>query len=237
MASYDAWIKYYRNDENTPNTAISYYIKGAVIGFLLDTTIRRVTNGGRSLDDVMRLMLERFSGEKGYTNEDVRAVVLEVAGPAHAQEVRSWLQRALETTSELDYAPALDWFGLRLQPPAAPPRAWLGVSTRVDDQRAVVTGIRRGSPAAIGGLSLLDEIVAIDGVPLRAGQLAQRVAQFSPGTKVTFSVERSGTMRTVEIVLGADPAAGWDLTIAPGASRAQSQHLEGWLNPRTSTFQ
>jgi predicted metalloprotease with PDZ domain len=231
MASFDAWIKYYRNDENTPNTAISYYVKGAVIGFLLDANIRRLTNGARSLDDVMRLMLKRFSGEKGYTGADVRVVVAEVVGPARAQEIRSWLERVLETTSELDYAVALDWFGLRLQPSAAPPRAWLGVSTRLEDQRAVVTGIRRGSPAAVGGFSLLDEIVAIDGVPLPGSQLTQRLARFSPGTKVKFSVERGGTTTSLDIVLGADPAAGWDLTVAPGASRAQSQHLDAWVAP------
>ena len=55
-ASYDAWIKYYRTDENTPNTSISYYVKGAVIGFLLDANIRRLTTGSKSLDDVMRAM-------------------------------------------------------------------------------------------------------------------------------------------------------------------------------------
>jgi predicted metalloprotease with PDZ domain len=177
----------------------------------------------------MRLLFKRFSGEKGYTSADVRAAVADVAGPAHAQEIRSWLERALETTAELDYAAALDWFGLRLQAPAATPRVWLGVSTRIEGQRAVVTGIRRGSPAAIGGFSLLDEIVAIDGVPLPGSQLAQRLARFSPGTKVTFSVERNGTMKSLDIVLGADPAAGWDLTVAPAASRAQSQRLDAWL--------
>ena len=58
-ASYDAWIKYYRPHANTPNTAISYYVKGAVIGFLLDAHIRRLTDGAKSLDDVMRLMRSR----------------------------------------------------------------------------------------------------------------------------------------------------------------------------------
>jgi predicted metalloprotease with PDZ domain len=230
MASFDAWIKYYRGDENTPNTAISYYVKGAVIGFLLDANIRRLTYGARSLDDLMRVMFKRFSTEKGYTSNDLRAAAAELVGPVHAQEIRSWLERALETTSELDYATALDWFGLRLTPSAATPRAWVGVTTRIDNQKTVVTGIRRGSPAAIAGLSLLDEIVAINNVPLQPGQLAQRVAQFSPGARVTFSVSRHGSVRPFEIVLGADPAAGWDLSVAPGASRAQSQRLDAWLD-------
>ncbi len=56
-ASFDAWIRYYRPDENTPNTTISYYTKGGVIGFLLDLEIRRASGGSRSLDDVMRARL------------------------------------------------------------------------------------------------------------------------------------------------------------------------------------
>src|SRR6185503_4804058 len=59
LASYDAWIRYYRPDENSPNVSISYYSKGAVVGFLLDIEIRRATNGGKSLDDVMRLAWQR----------------------------------------------------------------------------------------------------------------------------------------------------------------------------------
>ncbi|MEE8143220.1 MAG: hypothetical protein V3T77_08970, partial [Planctomycetota bacterium] len=98
MASYDSWIKHYRRNENSPNTTISYYTKGAVVGFLLDAEVRRATDGERSLDDVMRLAYERYSGKRGYTPQEFRAVVSEVAGT----DLSEWLQRALETTQELD---------------------------------------------------------------------------------------------------------------------------------------
>ena len=64
-ASFDAWIKFYRPDENTPNTSISYYIKGSVVAFLLDVRIRRVSGGKRSLDDVMKAAYAKYSGERG----------------------------------------------------------------------------------------------------------------------------------------------------------------------------
>ncbi len=67
QASFDAWIKYYRPDENSVNTAISYYTKGAVLGFLLDAKIRKATDGAKSLDDVMRTAYQRFAGTRGYT--------------------------------------------------------------------------------------------------------------------------------------------------------------------------
>jgi len=228
-ASYDAWIKYYRPDENTPNTAISYYVKGAVIGFLLDAHIRRRTAAVKSLDDVMRLMRSRFSGEKGFSREDVRTVVAEVVGTAHAPDIRAWVARALETTAELDPADALAWFGLRMTPPASAPRAYLGVTTRTENEKTVIAGIRRGSPAAAAGLSLLDEIVAINGERLAAGELVKRLERLSPGSKVTLATTRRDESRTMDIVLATGPGHGWQLSVSPGATRAQSERLDAWL--------
>ena len=230
-ASYDAWIKYYRSDENTPNSAISYYVKGAVVGFLLDAHIRRATGGAKSLDDVMRLMRARFSGEKGFSRDDVRAAVVEVVGPSQARDVRGWMARALETTAELDYTEAIAWFGLRITPPRGTPRAYLGIASRIENGKTVISGIRRGSPAASAGMSLLDEIVAIDGEPLTAGQLAPRLERISPGSKATFTIRRGGSTRNLDVVLITDPAHGWELSPLPTATRAQSQHLDAWLTP------
>ncbi len=113
-----------------PNTAISYYVKGAVIGFLLDARIRHLTDGRKSLDDVMREMYMRFSGEKGFSREELRSAVAEIVGPAHARDIHAWMTRALETTNELDYTDAMAWLGLHMTPPPAAPRAYLGVTTR-----------------------------------------------------------------------------------------------------------
>ena len=230
-ASYDAWIKYYRTDENTPNTAISYYVKGAVIGFLLDAHIRRLTDGEKSLDDVMRQMYKRFSGERGFSREEVYSAVAESVGPAHARAMRAWMTRALETTDELDYTDAMAWLGLRMTTPPAAPRAYLGVTTRTENGKTIVTGIRRGSPAAAAGMSLLDEISAIDGEPLPAGQLTQRLAKLPPGSMVTIAIVRRDGTRTFNVTLAADPEHGWRLRASPGATRAQSQHLDAWIAP------
>ena len=75
--------------------SISYYVKGAVIGFLLDAKLRRLTGGARSRSTTsMRLMYARFSGRKGFRAQDVRAAVADVAGPAKDARARAWLARA-----------------------------------------------------------------------------------------------------------------------------------------------
>lgn len=92
--------------------SVSYYVKGQVLAFLLDAEIRRATGGERTLQDVMRLTYRRFGGERGFRQEEFRAAASEVAG----KDLEPWFRRATRSTEELDYAGALEWYGLRFAP-------------------------------------------------------------------------------------------------------------------------
>lgn len=109
-SSYDAWIKYYRTNENSRNTTISYYTKGAVVAFLLDMEIRQRTGGKKSLDDLMRSLYKKFAGKQGYTNADVLAEANALAG----DDLSEWFEHAIYSTKELEYERAMAWLGLRL---------------------------------------------------------------------------------------------------------------------------
>jgi predicted metalloprotease with PDZ domain len=228
LASFDAWIKHYRPDENSPNAAMSYYTKGCIVAFLLDVEIRRATSGSRSLDHVMRLAYERYSGARGYEEREFRAVVSEVAGT----DLSPWLTRAIDTTAELDYAPPLEWYGLRLrseEPPAdKPPRAFLGVTTRNDAGRLVVTGVRAGSPAAAAGLSPDDEILAIDEYRVRADQLESRLEVHRPGETQRILVARRDRLVRLDITPGEPPRA-LKLEVDPAATPEQAERRRAWL--------
>ncbi len=90
-------------------TAVSYYVKGPVVGFLLDAKIRRATADKKNLGDVMRLAYKRYSGERGFTAEQFRSITEAVAGV----DLKEWFRRALASTEELEYREALDWYGIR----------------------------------------------------------------------------------------------------------------------------
>lgn len=232
MASYDAWIKYYRPTENSPNNSISYYVKGAVIGFVLDAKLRALSNGAASLDALMRALYGRFSGESGFSPADLRQAVVSAVPPARAQEMREWLERMLTTTAEINYQEALDWFGLRMTAAPETPRPWLGVASRREGDRTIIAEVRRGSPAAAAGLSPGDEIKAINGEVVRPGQLVERIDRFSPGAIVTLLIARDEVDHKIEVRLGTDPGHGWTLSAAPEASREQSERLRVWLERR-----
>lgn len=108
-SSHDTWIKFYRPDENSKNSRVSYYTKGAVVAFLLDAKIRSATDGAKCLDDVMRTMYDRFAGKKGYSEQDFRTTASETAGV----DLTAWFQATIDQTDELSYKEALQYYGLQ----------------------------------------------------------------------------------------------------------------------------
>jgi predicted metalloprotease with PDZ domain len=90
---------------------VSYYVKGNVVSFLLDAHIRRLTNGRKSMDDVMRLAFTRYGGERGFASDELRATVEEVAG----RGMKAWFTKTIEKPGELDYGEMLGWYGLRFK--------------------------------------------------------------------------------------------------------------------------
>jgi predicted metalloprotease with PDZ domain len=99
---------------------VDYYVKGPVVGLVLDAHIRRLTNGKKSMDDVMHLEYKRWSGAHGYTGAQFNQTVSDAAGV----DVSDLLHRLIATTEEVDYTEMLDWFGLRFNTDDDPTKAW-----------------------------------------------------------------------------------------------------------------
>jgi predicted metalloprotease with PDZ domain len=113
QSSLDVWTSESISGVRTnANTSVSYYIKGQIVGFLLDAAVRRASKGAKTLDDVIRLEYRRYGGERGFTPEEFYATASEVAGT----DLSAFFKRAVASTSELDYTEALDWYGLRFAP-------------------------------------------------------------------------------------------------------------------------
>jgi predicted metalloprotease with PDZ domain len=227
LASYDAWIRYYRPDENSPNVSISYYVKGQLLGFLLDARIRRVTNGARSLDDVMRAAYARYSGARGFTPDQFRQVAEQVAGASLADFWNAWISG----TGELDYSDALNTFGLRFRTAAGSGRASLGVTTRNDGGRLVVTGVGREGASSADALVPDDEILAIEERRVRPDQLARRLDDYKPGERVMVLIARQDRLVRVPVTLASEPPHRWTIEVDPGAGATPRSRRESWLQP------
>jgi predicted metalloprotease with PDZ domain len=225
-SSWDAWIRLYRPDENSGNSTISYYTKGAVVAWLLDARIREATNGAKSLDDVMRAAFARFSGEKGFTTEEFKRVCCEIAG----MRLDDFFRTTVESTEELDYTQALDWFGLRFKEPEAPQHAGpvMGCATKAEHGRLVVTKVPRDTPAAHAGISVDDEIIAIDDFRVRPDHLSKRLECYRPGDKVSVMLARRELLMRVNVTLAEEPKRG-TLEYRPDANEAQKRNAASWI--------
>ena len=247
-ASFDSWIKAYRPDENSVNVHFSYYGGGALAMLLLDTEVRRVSDGARSLDDVMRAAYLRYSGEQGYTEAQFIALAGEVAG----QDLSAWFKRVVQTPGEWDYTPFLDWYGLSFEKPKPdksvspngieppdPPSGWLGADTRVHDGLLTVTAVRTGTPAATAGLSVNDEIIGLDDYRIPPNQFGQRLGAYRAGDAITLLVSRRERLLRLPVTLAEEPVTSRSLKVRDDATEAQKARLRAWIGedpaPATKT--
>jgi predicted metalloprotease with PDZ domain len=238
-ASFDAWIKYYRADENFVNSAISYYDKGSMLGMLLDLEIRRRSNNARSLDDVMRaLYTDYFKRGRNYTPEDFQREAERAAGTS----LEEFFRRYVRGREELDYNAALEWVGLRLDTtaPANGARAAvadssgyiypLGATVAQDDeQRLLVRNVHAGEPAYEQGLNAGDQIVAVDGYRATRDFLVARVGDKKPGDTVTLTVFRADELRTFNFKLGARANVPFRIVPVASPSEQQRRSYQSWL--------
>lgn len=228
QASFDAWIKFYKADENTPNVAPSYYVKGSVVAFLLDMEIQRRTAGKVSLDHVMRAAYSRYSGKAGFETAQFYALASEVAGV----DLSDFFAQYAAGTAELDYGPALTWLGLRFKPfkkSKTPDAAWLGVRTTVQHGLLVVKQVRRDTPAYAIGLNAGDEIVAIDAQRIPPGDFEKRIARYRVGETATVLIARRGTLIRLPVTFSAKPERSWTIEVDPKATAAAKARLARWI--------
>jgi predicted metalloprotease with PDZ domain len=161
-ASFDAWVKYYRSDENTPNSTVSYYAKGSLVALALDLKLREEGRG--TLDQVMQ-RLWTHTGGGPISEDDIARALEEVAGRSFANELQAWVHG----TDELPLASLLQHVGIEWREEAATGLAQtLGLRVSEGPLTGVqVKAVLRGSAAERAGLAAGDELWAIDGWRVR----------------------------------------------------------------------
>jgi predicted metalloprotease with PDZ domain len=230
-ASFDAWIKYYRPDENAVNSQISYYTKGSLIALLLDLTIRGRTTGAKSLDDVLRLLWERHGKTgKNVTAGDLQHACEEIAGGS----LEPLFATAVRGRDELSFDDALATVGLRLlrSGDAKEPKkeAWLGANLTLTGERLLVSSVPDDTPAFDQGLVPGDWILAVDG--LRVGSVADFTARLSergPGQMVSIALFRGSSLRTLTVTLGERVKPDYKLVPVETPTDAQKKAYAAWL--------
>ncbi len=199
-ASFDAWIKYYRPDENAVNNQISYYDKGELVNFLLDVEIRKASNGAKSLDDVMRYLYIEFAKKnKNYSPEDLQKTCELMAG----KSLNDFFERYVRGTEEIDYNAVLNGIGLRFSTGEPENKsAYLGANLRQDGDKLIVASTPKDTPAYEQGLNANDQIVAVDGNRASQTFLTSYLSEKKPNDRIKLTVFRFDALREIEVTLG-----------------------------------
>ncbi|RZL86104.1 MAG: M61 family peptidase [Variovorax sp.] len=164
-ASFDAWVKYYRQDEQTPNSTVSYYTKGALVALCFDLTLR--AEGKGSLDDVMRLLWKK-SGGGPIDEADFAAALEAVGGRSFADEIASWVH----STGELPLSDLLRTHGVAALDDPAQRAQELGLRVAEANGSVQVKVVLRGGAAEQAGFSANDEWIGVE-LPAAKGHPAQ----------------------------------------------------------------
>ena len=212
QASFDAWVKYYRQDENTPNATVSYYTKGSLVALCLDLTLRR--EGKTTLDDVMRALWKRCAGGP-MTEADLRAELASLAGRSFDNELDQWVH----STAELPLAELLAAHGVALKPEQPQLAQRLGL--RVTENHSVqIKTVLRGGPAEKAGMAAGDEWLGlqVQGQGWRIARLEDVAFYAGAATQVTAVVARDGRLLQLPMALPAALAA-----VATGKSKPAGQ--------------
>lgn len=207
-SSFDTWIKYYRQHENSHNNQVNYYTKGAVVSMALNFLIMDATNGKRSLDDVMKLLYESYLKRpaQGFSEAEVLALFEQVAGVS----LKSFFDQHIYGTVPVDYAAYFKLLGLNLKDTRDQDALYLGWTLSVKENRWMVTKVDAGYGAYNAGISAEDEILAINGYRMHQGW-EKMLAHLKTGEKVDVLISRGGIIRTVQMELTADKRVRYKL--------------------------
>jgi predicted metalloprotease with PDZ domain len=222
QASFEAWTKFYRSDENTPNITVSYYAKGALLGLALDLSLRQA---GSSLDAVMR-GLWRSSGGGPITEADILQAVEAVAGRALARELQQWVHR----TQELPLERLLESAGVAMRAEATSFAAGFGLRLSEGPVSGVqVKSVATDSAAARAGVSAGDELLAVDGWRIRRLDDALQWTARDRALALLLVRERRLLTVTLQPSLRSPLRQQWRLALDDGAPRPALARRRAWL--------
>jgi predicted metalloprotease with PDZ domain len=227
-SSFDAWIKAYRPNENSNNTTISYYNKGAIIGMMLDLEIINDSKGKYSLDNVMRYMYTEYykNKKRGYTDAEFKKGFEMFAG----KKLDDFYKNYINGLTPIDYNRYLGYAGYTITDELANTNeVTLGVATATTAaKKVIVTTVTRGTAGYIDGINVNDEITAVDGNPIT--DAATILKDKAPGDKLAITVTRDGLPVNLTVTVLKSNRVKYKIVPVDNATPEQLAVRKKWLS-------
>ena len=198
-ASFDAWIKAYRPNENSSNTTISYYSKGALVAVVLDAMIIEHSKGKKSLDDLMQKLYSEYYEKDftGMTPAQFQSTLEDFVG----KNMDDFFENYVYGTETIPYADYFEPLGVKIKK-IRDTRVGMGISMRSSGGRLAISKVIAGSPAEQAGLSPKDEIIAFNGFRVDHDELSNFFKMLTPGQEFNLIISRDKQLMTIDAQLG-----------------------------------
>jgi predicted metalloprotease with PDZ domain len=226
-SSFDAWIKYWKNNaQQRYNTESDYYGKGADVSLILDLELRQRTENKTSLDDVFRLMYERFPlGATGYINSDFQKTCEELS----ATSFKQFFDDNVYGTKVLEWEKYLNYAGLELSAKDSTIVPAIGLMTELRGEKIFVKDVISGSAAEDATITSGDQIVALDYEMVSYGDMNKNVEKLQPGDSLTLTIFRNNKLKDVKLLLKRKKYADYLINKTGNPSTLQKKIYESWL--------
>lgn len=232
-SSFDAWNKYYRQDENSPNAIVSYYAKGSLVALGLDLNIRAETQGKKSLDDVMRALWKKFgkdfyakatSGkQQGLGEDEFTGLVAQVTGV----NIKRFIDKYVKGTEDVPLAKLYADFAVEWGDTSASKKASLNVRVTKSGADCKLAHVYEQGAAHRAGLSAGDVLVALNGLRVTAADaangLGNLLAAYRVGDTVQVHAFRRDELMSVDLKLQEDDVPAITLNLAPHQKNAAAK--------------
>ncbi len=225
-SSFDSWIKFYRPNEDSANSTISYYNKGTLLGFMLDMEIRKATIGKRNLDNVMRLLYSQ-SYKKGRWFEDIE--FQQACENVSGKPLEAFFRDYAKGTKVIPFGRYLSFLGLRLQDKENEPKGFLGVKVKGENGKLIVKEVLENTPAREHGIFAGDELIGLDGMRLGPEEVKYFIENARKGGKTEIMISRQNKLDSIVVKMDKRPPFEKRIVAAKSASKSQKRLFSQWM--------
>jgi len=228
-SSYDAWIKFWKGSQQSYIAETDYYRKGADVSLILDLEIRNKSGNKYSLDDVFRTMFEKYPpGISGYTNEDFMNMCAEFGGGSF----RQFFDDYVYGTKPIEWEMFLAYAGLELKSNDSTVMPVVGLTLSIEGDRVFINSVLQGSSAEDAGLSIGDEIIAINGLKEEYKTIEKRLRELKEDENIKITVFKKNKLKDVVLNLQNRKIGKYKVEKIVNPDAIQKSIFESWLGKK-----
>lgn len=225
-ASFDAWIKYYRRNENSNNSQVSYYDKGSIIASILNIMIIEHSKGKENLDNLMRFLYKEYYEKNniGFTDEQFKKATEKYTG----RDLTEFYAKYVNGVEQIPYEKYLSVVGLKITDlNTSKNEAYLGTASTNTNGKVIITSVAKGSPAYTSGINVNDEILAVDN--FRVDDLTKAMTYKKVGDKISVLLNRDGMIKTIEVTIAKSPLVKYKIEKIDNPNEMQELAYKQWI--------